>query len=75
MTSNHAKLAYSVDEAAAASSLSRREIDRAIKVGDLAVKAAGASGGKRLILAADLQAFLEGLPDHEPQTVPLDGVA
>lgn len=61
------KLAYSFDEAAHVSSLSRREIDRAVLAGDLPAKAGGTKGGKRLILAADLIAWLDRLPDHEPR--------
>ena len=61
------KLAYSFDEAAHVSSMSRREIDRAVLAGDLPAKAGGSKGGKRLILAADLEAWLKGLPDHEPR--------
>lgn len=64
-----AKLAYSVAEAAAAVSISERELNRAIAVGDLPVKGAGATGRKRIILAADLDAYLHSLPDHVPGRV------
>jgi hypothetical protein len=63
------KLAYSVQEAAAASGLSTRQLDRAIAAGDLSAKLSSpkkkdaARGGKRLILAAELERYLSELAD------------
>lgn len=62
------KLAYSVKEAAAATGLSERHIDRAIAAGDLNAKLSSekkkdaARGGKRVILATELQRYLTELP-------------
>lgn len=62
------KLSYSVEEAAASTGLSRAYISAAIKEGRLPARtttqreAHKARGGKRLILAADLEAFVQGLP-------------
>lgn len=67
MTDRLAKLAYSVDEAAEVSSLSRSVIDREIRAGNLQARAGGQKGGKALILADDLLAYLRGLPAHEPR--------
>ena len=52
-------LAFSRIQAAESASLSKDEIDRAIRRGDLRAKR---SGRRVLILASDLDAFLEGLP-------------
>jgi len=63
------KLAYSVDEAAEATGLSRRHLDRAIAAGDLAAKLSSpkkkdaARGGKRVILASELERYLSELVD------------
>lgn len=62
-----AKLAYSITEAIAASGLSRGTIERAIAAGDLEARAStpkkqdAAHGGKRVILASELQRYLESL--------------
>ncbi len=51
------RLAYSTREAAATSSLSERQIAKAIAAGELkSVK----KGRRRLILAADLKSYLRG---------------
>lgn len=57
---------FGVKEAADYTSLSVRSINQAIANGDLPVKAGGQKGGKRLILRADLDAYLQGLPDYIP---------
>lgn len=61
------KLAYSVKEAAEATGLSASHIDRAIRAGDLKIRRTketpdGDVAGKRVILANDLTAYLDGLP-------------
>lgn len=61
-------LAYPLAEAVAASGLSRTHLETAIAKGELKVKrssadAGGKPQGKRLVLVADLQAYLESLPD------------
>jgi hypothetical protein len=63
-----ARLAYSLTEAADATGLSRSHLDRAIKTGHLRTKTTKLNGdekpvGKRVILARDLEAYLEGLDD------------
>lgn len=54
-----AVVSYDLDGAAAATGLSRRELQRAIAVGDLT---AHYRGRKPLITPADLAAFVESLP-------------
>lgn len=61
-------LAYSIQSAAAASGLSVSALDRAIRSGKLRAKSSsedddGNPNGKRLILASELQAYLDGLVD------------
>lgn len=53
------KLALTIHEAAAASSISRSRLYELIKAGALITKK---NGHKTLILAEDLKAFLEALP-------------
>jgi len=53
------KLAYSIEEAAAATSYSTDTIRRAIKNNDLSVKYANS---KPVILASELEAWLNALP-------------
>lgn len=66
-----AKLAFSVREAAEATGLSQRHLDRAIAAGDLRAKLSSpqkkdaARGGKRLILATELQRYLSDLTDAD----------
>lgn len=60
--------AYTIASAAAATGLSARTIDRATKAKDAANLGAPVLpskwlGGRRIILAADLRAWLKGLPD------------
>lgn len=62
------KLSYSVQEAAAATGLSPTFLDAAIRRAELRARrtvkrANGEVAGKRVILAADLQAYLESLPE------------
>lgn len=62
------KLAFSVKEAAAATGLSASHIDRAIRSGHLRIRRTkktddGDVAGNRLILAADLDAYLAALPE------------
>lgn len=62
------RLAYSLAEAAEATGLSRSHLDRAIKAGELRTKTTKLDVdekpvGKRVILASELQAYLEGLAD------------
>jgi len=62
-----AKLAYSLTEAVEATGFSRSHLDRAIRDGLLRSKttkldAEEKAVGKRVILARDLEAYLEGLP-------------
>ena len=61
-------LAYSLDEAAMLSGMSRTLLYRAIKSGDLPAKRTsrdrlGNAVGKIIILRKDLEAWLEALPD------------
>jgi excisionase family DNA binding protein len=53
------KLAYSADEAAAVTSLSKTKIWEAIAAGRLIARK---DGGRTIILATDLGAYLEALP-------------
>lgn len=63
------KLSYSVEEAAEATGLSKRTIDRAIAAGDLSAKLSSpkkkdaARGGKRVILTGELERYLSELVD------------
>jgi excisionase family DNA binding protein len=61
------KLAFSVREAAQATGLSASTIDRAIRAGKLRIRRTtekdGEVSGSRLILAADLDAYLAALPE------------
>lgn len=63
------KLAYSVKEAAEATGLSATHLDTAIRTGDLKARRTkkdeetGEVSGKRLILTADLEAYLNALPE------------
>lgn len=64
-----APLAYTTKHAAELAGMSERSLIRAIHAGELRAKrrstnADGAPAGRRLILAADLQAFLDGLVDE-----------
>lgn len=61
-------LSYSVTQAAKETGLSTSHLDRAIAAGELRVKRTkvneqGEPVGKRVILARDLQAYLDSLPD------------
>jgi hypothetical protein len=62
------KLAYSIKEAVMATGLSATHLDTAIRTGALRCRRTikddetGVVAGKRLILAADLQAYLDALP-------------
>lgn len=63
-----APLAYSVRDAAAATGLSKSYLDRAIRACKLKARrssedADGNPTGSRVILAADLHAFLDALPE------------
>lgn len=60
-------ISYSLATAVAATGLSKSHLDRAIRAGHLrahksSVDADGEPCGKWVILAADLEAYLEGLP-------------
>lgn len=55
------KKAYSLDEAAAACGVSVRTLRDAITSGDLLVKGAGPKRSKPIVLAADLDAWLDSL--------------
>jgi hypothetical protein len=61
------RLAYSLTDASAATGLSRTLLDQAIKDGALRSKVTSyrsdGKAGKRIVLARDLQAFLDGLED------------
>lgn len=62
------RLSYSLHDAVAATGLSRSHLDRAIREGLLRTKTTKLDDkekavGKRVILASELQAYLEGLPD------------
>ena len=67
MTSTADRLAYSLADASAVTGLSRTLLDQAIKDGLLKSKVTSWRGdgkaGKRIVLARDLQAFLDGLED------------
>lgn len=61
------KLSYSIKEAVAATGLSATHLDTAIRSGALRTRRTvkrddDTVAGKRLILAADLQAYLDALP-------------
>lgn len=62
------KLAFSVKEAAQATGLSASHIDRAVRAGHLKIRRTkksdnGEVAGNRVILAADLEAYLAALPE------------
>ena len=61
------RLAYSLADASAVTGLSRTVLDRAIKDGLLKSKVttyrSDGKAGKRIVLARDLQAYLDGLED------------
>lgn len=62
------KLSFSVREAAEATGLSASSIDRAIRAGELRVRRTKKDkddkvAGSRLILADDLRAYLQSLPE------------
>ena len=57
------KLAFSIEEAAAATGYSTDSIRKAIRNNDLAVKYANS---KPVILATELQEWLEALPPQPP---------
>lgn len=64
MSATIPRLAYDADEAAAACSLRKESVMRAIRSGHLKAKRTGANGGgKYIVLVADLQAWLESLGD------------
>jgi hypothetical protein len=62
-------LAYSIPDAAAAAALGLTKIKEAIRSGELPSRL---HGKRRIILASDLQAWLENLP-AEPSTRPAQG--
>lgn len=61
------KLSYSITEAITATGLSKAHIERAIAAGDLEARTSSpkkrdaAHGGKRLILASELERYLDSL--------------
>lgn len=57
--------AFTVEAAAAYTSMSEREIRRLIKAGYLTPRAKGEKGGAQIILRADLDSFLAALPVYE----------
>jgi len=59
------RIAYSITEASEATSLGRSTIEDAVSTGRLPARKFGA---RTLILASDLQAFLESLPSHKRTT-------
>ena len=61
------KMAYSIREAAEASDGSRTKIYEAINAGKLKAKKCGK---RTIILAADLDQYLESLPAFHKQTAP-----
>jgi excisionase family DNA binding protein len=58
------KLSYTIPEASALSGISRSDIYRAFRAGQLPAKK---RGKRTLILAADLRQFLASLPDWKPE--------
>lgn len=58
------KLAYSIQEAAEASGLSTTVIRRKINAGYIAAKY---SGTKPVILATELESWLQSLPSEQPK--------
>jgi hypothetical protein len=58
------KLAYSIEEAAVATSYSTDTIRRAIRKNDLSVKYANS---KPVILASELESWLNALPSEPPR--------
>lgn len=63
MTTTPQVLAYDVDSAAEACSVSRDTILRSIRSGALRAKRTGARGGKYVITPAALQRWLDSLGD------------
>lgn len=61
---NEDKLAYSIEEACAATSLGTTKIYALISEGKIAARALGR---RTVILRADLQHYLDSLPAWEPQ--------
>ena len=62
------KLSYTIDEAAAATGLSKTHLKKEMRSGRLATKTTKLNDkeepvGRRLILARDLEAYLENLAD------------
>ena len=68
MTTTTVKLSYSIADTAAATGLSKSHLERAVRSGELKAKRSskdseGEPKGKYVILARDLEAYLEGLAD------------
>lgn len=61
-----AKKSYTVAEVVTATGIGKRSLEDYINRGDLVVRYVGAQGGARLILEADLDAFLANLPTQKP---------
>ena len=61
------KLCYTIDEAQAEGAGGKTAIYAAIKSGALKARK---RGNRTVFLAADLTAYLEGLPDFRKQTAP-----
>ena len=69
MTATLPKLSYGLPEAAAATGFTEKQLRERIATGQLRARRAawsktrdGEGGGKFIILASDLQEFLDGLP-------------
>ncbi|WP_298090013.1 helix-turn-helix domain-containing protein [uncultured Sphingomonas sp.] len=57
------QLAYSINDGARRANISRAEMYRILKRGDLRAKK---QGRRTVVLHADLDAYLSGLPDYSP---------
>ncbi len=64
MTDNSPPIALSIPQAVAASARSRTDLYRALRTGELRAKKRGRA---TLILAGELQRWLEALPDYAPR--------
>lgn len=64
------KLAYTIAEAVETGAGSRTKVYEAINAGTLKARK---RGKRTIILAADLQEFLDSLPDYKPQTAAAKG--
>ena len=65
MSDNMEKVAFSIDEAARRANICRDLIYRAINAGKLRARK---NGRRTLILASDLETYLNNLPEYQPKS-------